>query len=434
VDCSPGAVRNIREIQAGIHRQTEQTQEGRWVRATNYDELHLKEKRPPTRWELDQVSPHHPVILIHRTSGTCVLNSLALEQAGITSDMSNLDREVVHRDPYTGEPDGLISGINEQVEKAIPPLEEAELERGMKLVTKEYLSRGITSIQDTSWNNRFRHWQTWKRLVDREIIAQRVSFLLGTESLEEFQSRGLSMGSGDDRLRVGGVKLALDESTGNPHPPQADLNQLALQAFRAGFRSAFHVSDVPMLESALAAINFVGEGSTAVKNRFRLEHCDICPPRLLLRIKDSGAMVVTQPAFLYYLGQKYREEVTSRQTNWFQPVGSFNRWGVKVAFSSDSPLVTSNPLMGIYAAVTRKTEAGQKLAPQESVSILEALRMYTLGGASASSEEEIKGSISPGKLADLVVLNGDPTSLDPEQLVDLKVTHCIINGKAVWAA
>jgi predicted amidohydrolase YtcJ len=432
VDCSPEIVTNISEIQARIRHRAGQTKEGKWVRATGYDEFHLSEKRPPNRWELDQASPQHPAILVHRTAGSCVLNSIALRLAGITKDTPKSSVGIIHRDPETGEPNGLISGRNEQVERAIPPFDEEELEQGMKLVNREYLSQGITSIQDTTWNNGLRHWQTWQRLIDREIVSLRVSMLLGTKSLEESQRMGLSMGSGNSRLRIGGIKLALDESTGCPHPPQEDINQLALHAYNAGFQVAFHVSDIPMLEASLAAIKFISQGVPKAENRFRLEHCVICPPGLLLRLKASQAIVVTQPSFLYYFGQKYRNEVSSHQTNWFQPIGSFKRWGVNIAFSSDSPLVLGNPLIGIYAAVTRKTEAGQKLAPQESISILEALKMYTLGGAYASFEEGVKGSISPGKFADLAVLNDDPTQLAPEQILGLRVTRCIVNGKVMW--
>jgi hypothetical protein len=132
------------------------------------------------------------------------------------------------------------------------------------------------------------------------------------------------------------------------------------------------------------------------------------------------------------MGQRYREEVLPHQTGWLWPIGSFHRWGLKVVFSSDSPLVTSNPLTGIYAAVTRETETGQKLAPQESISPLEALEMYTLWGAYASFEEEVKGSIRPGKFADLVVLSGDPTQIISEQLGGLRVVRTIINGKVMW--
>lgn len=242
---------------------------------------------------------------------------------------------------------------------------------------------------------------------------------------------GLSMGSGDSQLSVGGIKLALDESTGCPHPPQEDLNHLALRAHQAGFRVAFHVSDVHMLQASLEAIKFVCQGAPGADHRFRLEHCAICPPDLLLRIKASRAIVVTQPSFLYYLGQKYQAEVLPHQTNWFQPIGSWRRWGVKVAFSSDAPLVTSNPLTGIYAAVTRKMETGHKLAPQEGISTLDALKMYTMQGAYASFEEGEKGTISPGKFADLAVLSDDPIRVAPEQLPGLKVLRTIVNGEVM---
>ena len=432
VDCSPKAVKNIVEIQARIRHQTEQTKEGKWIRAAGYDEHYLSEKRPPNRWELDQASPQHPVILTHSTAGNCVLNSLALQLAGITRDTPESLGSLIDRDPETGEPNGLIVGRNEYVERAIPLLDEEGLEQGMKLANQEYLSHGITSLQDTSWSNGWHHWQTWQRLISRGIVSPRVSILLGTQSLEEFQSIDLSTGSGHSRLSVGGIKLALDESTGCPHPPQEDINYHALRARQAGFQVAFHVSDLHMLQASLAAINFVCQQAPAAEYRFRLEHCAVCPPGLLLRVKASQAIVVTQPSFLYYMGQRYREEVLPHQTGWLWPIGSFHRWGLKVVFSSDSPLVTSNPLTGIYAAVTRETETGQKLAPQESISPLEALEMYTLWGAYASFEEEVKGSIRPGKFADLVVLSGDPTQIISEQLGGLRVVRTIINGKVMW--
>ncbi|MFC1925891.1 amidohydrolase [Chloroflexota bacterium] len=432
VDCSPEAVKNIAEIQSRIRHRAEKSGEGKWIRAAGYDEFHLQEKRPPNRWELDQVSPRHPVILTHYTAGSCVLNSLALQMVGITGDTPESSGSLIHRDPETGQPNGVISGRNEHAERAIPPLDEGEIEQGMKLVNREYLSHGITSIQDATWTNGRHRWQTWQRLVEREIVSSRVSMLLGTQSLEEFQNAGLSMDGDRSRLRVGGVKLALDESTGCPHPSQEDIDRHALKALGAGYQVAFHVSDVYTLQAALSAIKFLSQQAPAAEHRFRLEHCSFCPPDLLLMVKASQAIVVTQPAFLYYMGDKYREEVLTRQAGWLWPVGSFHRWGVKTAFSSDSPLVTSNPLTGIYAAVTRKTETGQKLAPQESISPLEALKMYTLWGAYASSEEEEKGSISPGKLADLAVLSDDPLQKDPEELRGLNVIRTIIDGKVIW--
>lgn len=431
VDCSPESTGSIGEIKARIRERAAQVAEGEWIRAANYDETRIDEKRPPTRWELDAASPGHPVILTHHTTGHCVLNSLAMQRAGITRDTPDPAGGSIHRSPENGEPDGRVSGRNELVEKALPPLGEDELERGMRLANREYLRCGITSIQDTGWSNGVRHWRTWQRLVERDVVSPRVSMMLGTDFLEASSGLDLSMGAGDSRLRVGGIKLALDESTGCPHPPQHDIERLALRASREGYCTAFHVGDVPMLESSLAAIRFVRRELPDAKLRFRLEHCTVCPPELLLKIRASRAIVVTQPSFLRYMGDGYHEAVLAHQGAWFQPLGSFLRWGVQVAFSSDAPLVPSDPLAGIHAAITRRTEAGTQLDPRECISVPQALEMYTMGGARASFEDDEKGSIRPGKLADLAVLDGDLARTPFGDIRALKILRCVIDGKVV---
>lgn len=169
-----------------------------------------------------------------------------------------------------------------------------------------------------------------------------------------------------------------------------------------------------------------------MNHRHRLEHCAVCPPELLSRLKASQAVVVCQPSFLYYSGERYLRGVSPAQLGWLFPTGSFHQHGIKVAASSDSPMVSCNPMVGIYAAVTRKTETGQTLSPQNSISALKALKMYTLGGAYASFEEDVKGAIGPGKLADLVVLSGDPTQASPDEIKAIEAMLTIIDGKVVW--
>jgi len=432
VDCSPAAATNIAEIQGRIRQRVKRTPKGKWIRAAHYDELGLFEKRPPNRWELDEAAPVNPVILVHRYGQDCVLNSLALQVAGITRETPSPPAGTIYRDEETGEPNGRISGRNEHLERAIPPLDDNDLEEGVKLANREYLSLGITSLQDTSWTNGLHHWQKLHRIIGRGSLSPRLSMLIGTESLEEFHNLGLSTGSGDDRLRLGGIKIALDESTGCHHPPQSAINHLALRALQTGFQLAFHVSDIHMLQASLSAIGYVMRQIAGPGLRHRVEHCGVCPPGLLTPLKESGAIVVGQPSFLYFIGHKYLDEVSSEQMDYLFPIGSFQRRGIGVAFGSDSPVVPSNPLMGIYAAVTRKVEDGRSLSQHERISPLEALKMYTVGGAHASCEERVKGSILPGKLADLVVLNDDPLEIAPEELRGLKVIRTIINGRIMW--
>lgn len=431
VDCAPEAVEDIAGIGDAIRRRAAQAAEGEWIRAANYDEFHLREKRPPTARELDRAAPHHPVILMHRTSGHCVLNSLGLQRASITRDTPDPPGGMIHRDSVTGEPSGQIIGRNAQVEAALPPIAADELIRGMKLATGQFLAHGITSLQDTGWNNGLRHWQEWRRLIECGAAVCRVSVLMGIDALDELHEASLSMGAGDSRLRIGGIKLALDESTGCAAPPQEDVNRLALRAARAGFSVALHVSDVPMLEGALAAIQYVSKHLPEAGGCFRLEHCTICPPALLLKARACRVIVVTQPSFLRYMGQPYLEQAPPQQAGWFLPLGSLRRWGVKVALSSDAPLVPCNPWIGIEAAVSRRTDTGQVLECREGITLLEALEMYTQGGAQASFEADRKGRIGPGMLADLMVLNRDPVRTEPGEIQELRVVRCLIGGKVV---
>ena len=163
-----------------------------------------------------------------------------------------------------------------------------------------------------------------------------------------------------------------------------------------------------------------------------MEHCSVCPPHLMKRLKQIGAMVVTQPPFVYYSGERYLATVPPNDLKWLYAIGSLRSSGIRVASSSDAPVVPFNPLVGIYASVTRKAASGQTLLPHESISALDALKSYTVDAAWAGFEEESKGSISPNKLADLVVLSDDPTAVPPDQIMKIHVQMTILDGKVIW--
>ncbi|MBP1685156.1 MAG: hypothetical protein H6Q33_1299 [Deltaproteobacteria bacterium] len=440
VDCSPPAARSIAELQARIRERAERSAEGCWIRAAGFDDASLAEGRPPTRWELDHAAPRHPVVLVHATGQRCVLNSAALHLAGITASGPGSVEGGIRRDLRTGEPTGLVIGREERVARAIPSPDADEIARGMARANRIYLAQGITSLQDTSWTNGLQQWQLWQRLVAGGAVAPRVSMMAGTESLERFGAAGLATGSGNGSLRLGALKLALDESTGASHPPRAEVNDLALRAHHAGFQVAFHVSDARMLEVSLAAIAFVRahcrvhpHGACDAPG-FRLEHCAVCPPGLLPKVQASRAIVVTQPAFLTGFGGRYLDAASAQQIGWFCPIGSLRQRGIDVAFGSDSPLLSSDPLAGIQAAVVRRTDTGRPLAPREAIATRDAIAMYTVAGARASLEADQKGSIRPGKLADLVLLDRDPTQVAAEELSTVKVLRTIVGGRRVWEA
>ncbi|MFC2122605.1 amidohydrolase family protein [Bacteroidota bacterium] len=146
------------------------------------------------------------------------------------------------------------------------------------------------------------------------------------------------------------------------------------------------------------------------------------------------AVVVTQPPFLYYSGERYLATLPAEQLRWLYRIGAFHRSGLVAAGSSDSPIVSANPLVGMYAAVSRLAESGQQILPQEGVSPAEALAMYTTNGAYASFEERIKGSLASGKLADMVILSGDPLKSPPERMMDIRMEITIVGGEIAWEA
>jgi predicted amidohydrolase YtcJ len=143
-------------------------------------------------------------------------------------------------------------------------------------------------------------------------------------------------------------------------------------------------------------------------------------------------MVVTQPSFIYYNGERYLRTVPDSNLKHLYPIATLINNGVKVVGSSDCPIVPLNPLIAIYSSVSRMAENGELVLPEERISPLEALRMYTDEAAKTTFEETIKGSITPGKLADLVVLNGDPTELPVDEIKDMKVEMTILGGEVVW--
>jgi len=434
VDCSPGSARSLLEIRERVAEQARRVPVGEWIRATGFDEARLAEGRSPTRADLDAAAPEHPVVLVHATGQSCVLSSAALERVGLGRSRPERAPSGVQIDPLTGEPTGRVVGRQQQIARAIPAPDPNEVERAMERVDAELLSQGITSLQDVSWTNGPARWQLWQRLVGSGRVTPRVSMFAGTESLERFRADGLATGTGDARLRIGAFKLALDESTGRPHPPQAEVNELALRAREAGFQVALHVSDVRMLASALAAITFVRRRSPRPEPCFRLEHCSICPPALLPKIRASGAIVVTQPAFLRHFGDAYLAGARTEQASWLCPLRSLRRAGVDVAFGSDSPLVSSDPLAGIHAAMLRRSEGGRLLGPAERLDALEAIEHYTLGSARAALASEVRGTLQPGRLADLVVLSHDVSALDAEALAAVRVRRTLVGGRIVWEA
>jgi predicted amidohydrolase YtcJ len=425
-------VHSIADLQTRIHEFSENVKPGAWIRAAGYNEFDLAERRHPTRSDLDQACRNHPVKLTHQTRHAHVLNTLALKQVGISRTTPDPPGALIDRSIGTGEPTGVLFEMNNFLSKRIPPLEESELNRGVDVVNQNLLSLGITSIHDASSHNEIKQWRSLGSWKEREKFLPRVAMMLGLQGFNKLDKNDFSCPQDKDQLSLKAVKIILDETTGQLYPPQLELNELVLKIHQAGMQVAIHAIEEPAVESAFKAIAYALKKSPKPDHRHRIEHCSVCSPALAKRLAALGIIVVTQPPFIYYNGDRYLKTVADPQIPYLYPIRTLQKNGVRVAGSSDAPVVPPNPLLGIYAAVTRMSENDAIVGVKECIEPWEALRMYTQDAAIATFDDTERGSITPGKLADMVVLSGDPTHLPPDEIKDLAVEMTVLDGKIVW--
>ncbi|MCK0511490.1 amidohydrolase [Aromatoleum buckelii] len=438
VDCSPLHVCNITDLVHALRSRAADTRPGNWLRAANCDPVTLAEQRLPTRWELDRASPTHPAMVVERSGQHCVLNSRALALCGIDESAGPSDAGMIHRDPASGRVNGIVSGNHAQVAAALPPLSADEIEAGLRAADRAFLECGITTLQDTSWSNTPAHWQAMADYKGRGLLSPRVSLCVGADSVGAFAEQGLRTGSvhpdcAPDVLRLGAAKIALDESTGDPHPPQALLDTTALAAHHAGFQLAFHVPDLTLLQRSLSTLAWLDNVGFRPRLPPRFEHCPACPREWMDRLAASGALVIAQPALLPLVAPTLHARPPDPAQPPLFPFRSFLRHRIPLAFGSDAPLVSCAPLEGLKAAVTRCDSVGRQVAPEEEISVANALRLYTYGGACAAGDEDATGAIEVGRRADLVVIEGTGDWTTVGDLEHAQVVMTLIGGRIVWA-
>jgi predicted amidohydrolase YtcJ len=435
IDLSPPKIKSINDIKATIKEKADVTPPGEWITGTDYNEFYLAEKRHPTRWDLDEVVPDNPVMLSHHSLHGCVLNSKALALAEINIDTPEPPGTMIDRDVSRGgEPNGFLAEMLGYIrEHVMPPISDYELHSGVKLANEQYLSQGLTSLQDATFVNDLKRWQHYQSFIENGLLKSRVYMMIGTNTIKELQDTGMEPGYGDEYLRLGAVKIVPSMISDKIHPSREELNSIALHMHQAGFQLAIHGVQTELVDAIIRIYEFLQRNVPDFSTRrHRIEHCSECPPHLMERLKKLDVVVVTHPSFTYYSGDRYLATVPENVVPWLYRIGTMVKSGLTVAGASDSPIVPNSPLMGIYGSVTRKTSSGKTLNPNERLTANQVLALYTINAAFASHEEKIKGSITPGKLADLVILNKNPILVPPEEIKDIKVQMTVIGGKVVW--
>jgi predicted amidohydrolase YtcJ len=460
-------VGSVEEMIALVRERAAQQKEGTWITGVGYNQNELKEKRHPSRQDLDKAAPKHLVSLRHTSAHGYAVNSLALAKAGITKDRLDPEGGKIGRDITTGELTGLLfeSPAMKLIDDITPKPTLEDLVTALGKAGQRFLSEGITSAMDASvgGNDISLQIAAYQEAVDRRVLKVRHNLAIWSEavfdycrfeeSLREAQGKflglGIRTGLGDEKLRIGPFKIIVDGAfstvtavTYEPYGVEANdrgcgvlviepekLAKLASVAHGLGWQLSIHGIGDRAIDICLDAIEAAHRSKPRKDARHRLEHCTMALPRMFDRIKRLGVIPVLQPGFIWELGDNWFRQLGKETCVQLKPFRTLLDNKILMAFSSDRPVVSGAPLLGIHSAVNQKTRTGQDYAPHEKITPEEALRCYTINGAYATFEEKVKGSIEVGKLADLVILAEDLTQVRSEKIKDIPIMATMVGGE-----
>jgi predicted amidohydrolase YtcJ len=445
VACGPD-IDSINQLLRRLAEKVEETSKGNWILGYRLDDVRLG--RYPTRWELDAVTPENPLYIQRRDGHIGVVNSLALEKAGVTEETLDPPHGKIQRDEQ-GIPTGvLMESAKNTVLEVLPPYTVDEYERGLNLVIDEFLENGLTTIHASMTDSK--EFTAFQNLRRRGQLRIRVCIhASGREEgmLESLISLGIQTPFGDDWLKLTEIEWVFDTSTsgrtaayyepyvGEPDNTgillydQEDIEGRVRRAHKARIRVGLDGIGDRGIDRALDVIEAALLEDPWIDHRHRIEHCCYVTPQIQDRLIQLEVIDASATGFLYDLGDAYKQNRGAQAMRYMWPHRTLIDRGIIAPGHSDCPVCTSNPWVAIYGMATRKTSSGDILYAGEAVNPIEAIRAYTIDGAYAAWEEDIKGSIEPGKLADLVVVDRDPLSIPVDDLKNVKTIMTIIGGK-----
>lgn len=446
IECNLGS---IAAIQEAVRARAAETPPGEWVVGFLYDDTKTKERRFLNRRDLDEAAPDHPVYITHRGGHTAYVNSLALERVGIDEETPGPPGGRLEREPDSGRLSGRVceTAMNPFTEAIPQNFSDADYRQAVKLIAGRMNRAGITSAHDM--------WVTTRDLAGfhaarrEDALSLRVYCMIGYPYIEQMNAAGINTRFGDSWVRVGGAKLMCDgsisERTARLNEPyvgrpddygilvtgEEKLYEYASNAHRSGWQIGTHANGDYAIGLVLRVYERLQREQPRNDPRFRIEHCTVLNDDLIGRIRALEAIPTPFASYVYYRGEIMAEYGEQRVEKMFA-LRSLLDAGIRAAPGSDYPPGPYEPMMGLQSAVTRADMTGRVWGPRQRITVEEAIRCATLHGAYASYEEDLKGSLEPGKLADLVVLGQDPLAVDPFALVDVPVERTMVGGRWVY--
>lgn len=443
----------IASILDKLRAKAKETPAETWVEGYFFDDTKIKDNRALTRQDLDLVSTELPVMVQHRGGHTAFYNSKALQMAGIQRGTPNPAGGTFDRDSngeLTGRVTDLARDVFEKIGKRTTYTGEDALRRdrdGLAFISKQFVRYGLSSVCHEGGN-----LQALQQLHAGGALLHRVSYEAYGPQLEAMLTGGMATGLGDDWIRLGATSEhtadgSFSERTmamsvpypgtngykGNVTETQEDLNTWCERVHRAGIQMNCHANGDVAIDHVLTAYEHALELVPNADARPKITHCTLITDKLVRRIKAIGAVPALFTSYAYYNPDKfhfYGEELMKRCMAYRTLLDA----GVPAAAGSDFDPGPFSPLMGIQGMVTRTGWNGEVWGANQRITVDEALRVNTINGAYATREEPIKGSITPGKLADFVMLAEDPHTIDPAKIKDIKILRTVVGGQTQFSA
>lgn len=449
LDVNLVGTKSLEEMKQRIATRAKTTGLGDWLVGRGWDHTKWTEQKLPSRQDIDPDTGNHPAIFVRVDGHIAVANTAALKAMGITAQSPDPQGGKIDHDAQ-GEPTGILrETAKDSVLGRIPKPSQAQRRKAAELALLDAAQWGITSAQD---NSDWADFLTYEELEKEGKLTLRISEWLPFDApMDELNRRRSHHPASDPMLHTTMLKGFMDGSLGShtaamlapysddsknlgiPRYSQDVLDKKAMERARAGFQLGFHAIGDRGARMALEAFSQGQQHSSARDFRFRIEHAQVVAPEDFERFKELGVIASMQPNHLLTDMNWAEAHVGAERARYSYAWKEFLDDGIHLAFGTDYPVEPITPFRGLYAAVTRKNEAGTKeYVPEQKITIGQAIFAYTIGSAYAEYSEKEKGYLAPGMLADFVVLDRDITKIEPVEILKTRVLRTVVGGKTVY--